>query len=125
MRKQLERIGLQVDERAAQQAHVAHGLRQHELRKTLAQQLRHAPRLRTDWLHETQPQARDRRCTMTQLHFDRLQTTATLAQELAPALYRTVWEKLRPLPGHTILYPGHGAGSLCRHVRTPPATSAP
>lgn len=36
-----------------------------------------------------------------------------LAQELAPALYHTVWEKLRPLPGHTILYPGHGAGSLC------------
>jgi hypothetical protein len=30
VRKQLDRIGLQVDERAAQQAHVAHGLRQHE-----------------------------------------------------------------------------------------------
>ncbi len=83
MRKQLDRIGLQVDERAAQQAHVAHGLRQHELRKTLAQQLRHVPRLRTDRLHETQPHARDRGSTMTQLHFDRLHATATLAQELA------------------------------------------
>jgi len=38
---------------------------------------------------------------------------ANVAHELAAALYRTAWEKLRPLPGHTILYPGHGAGSLC------------
>lgn len=36
-----------------------------------------------------------------------------LAQELAPALYDTLWNKIRPLPGHTVLYPGHGAGSLC------------
>lgn len=36
-----------------------------------------------------------------------------MAQELAPALYDTMWTKIRALPGHTILYPGHGAGSLC------------
>ncbi len=83
MRKQLDRIGLQVDERAAQQTHVAHGLRQHEPRKPLAQQLRHVLRLRTDRLHETQPHARDRRSAMTQLHFDRLHATAALAQETA------------------------------------------
>ncbi|HYE78493.1 MAG TPA: rhodanese-like domain-containing protein, partial [bacterium] len=36
-----------------------------------------------------------------------------MAEALAPQLYRTVWEKLAALPGHTILYPGHGAGSAC------------
>jgi len=59
--KQLDRVGLQVDERPAQQAQVAYRLRQHELCKTRAQQLCHVPRLRTDRLHETQPHARDRR----------------------------------------------------------------
>lgn len=81
-RKQADRVGLQLDERAAQQAHAAHGLWQHELCKPLAQQFGHAPRLRTDRLHETQPHARDRDSTMTQLHFDCLHATAALAQEL-------------------------------------------
>ncbi|MEO7993562.1 MAG: rhodanese-like domain-containing protein, partial [bacterium] len=38
---------------------------------------------------------------------------AGLSDDLAPQLYATVWNKLRQLPGQTILYPGHGAGSAC------------
>lgn len=35
------------------------------------------------------------------------------AEELGSLLYDSVHEKLLPLPDETIVYPGHGAGSLC------------
>lgn len=34
-------------------------------------------------------------------------------EELARAMFRTVTAKLQPLPDEVILYPGHGAGTLC------------
>ena len=38
---------------------------------------------------------------------------ADLGPILANQLYDTVWGQIHELPGHTILYPGHGAGSAC------------
>jgi glyoxylase-like metal-dependent hydrolase (beta-lactamase superfamily II)/rhodanese-related sulfurtransferase len=35
------------------------------------------------------------------------------ATELGDRLYHSLWKKLLPLPDETVLYPGHGAGSLC------------
>ena len=35
------------------------------------------------------------------------------ATELGDLLYHSLWEKLLPLPDDTLVYPGHGAGSLC------------
>lgn len=35
------------------------------------------------------------------------------ATELAGMLYDSLHEKLAPLPDHTLVYPAHGAGSLC------------
>lgn len=34
-------------------------------------------------------------------------------EELASMLYDSINEKIRPLPDHIIIYPGHGAGSAC------------
>lgn len=38
---------------------------------------------------------------------------ASLRQELARAMYRTIQEKILPLPDDVLVYPAHGAGSLC------------
>jgi glyoxylase-like metal-dependent hydrolase (beta-lactamase superfamily II)/rhodanese-related sulfurtransferase len=35
------------------------------------------------------------------------------ATELGDLLYHSLWKKLLPLPDETLVYPGHGAGSLC------------
>jgi hydroxyacylglutathione hydrolase len=35
------------------------------------------------------------------------------ASELGDRLYHSLWDKLLPLPDNTVVYPGHGAGSLC------------
>jgi glyoxylase-like metal-dependent hydrolase (beta-lactamase superfamily II)/rhodanese-related sulfurtransferase len=35
------------------------------------------------------------------------------ATELGDRLYHSLWNKLLPLPDDTVVYPGHGAGSLC------------
>jgi glyoxylase-like metal-dependent hydrolase (beta-lactamase superfamily II) len=35
------------------------------------------------------------------------------ATELGDLLYHSLWKKLLPLPDDTLVYPGHGAGSLC------------
>jgi hydroxyacylglutathione hydrolase len=35
------------------------------------------------------------------------------ATELGDRLYHSLWSKLLPLPDETLVYPGHGAGSLC------------
>ncbi len=83
VREEFGGVGLQVDERTAQQAHVAHRLWQHEPRQALAQQLGHALRLCADRLHETQPHPRDRIITMTQLRFDGLHAATAFAQEPA------------------------------------------
>ena len=34
-------------------------------------------------------------------------------EDLARMLYRSLWEKIVPLPDHITVYPGHGAGSPC------------
>ena len=34
-------------------------------------------------------------------------------EQLAGYLYDSIMEKIMPLPDHTIVYPGHGAGSAC------------
>lgn len=37
----------------------------------------------------------------------------TTKEELAGTLYDSINKKISPLPGHIIIYPGHGAGSQC------------
>ncbi|MBI1184930.1 MBL fold metallo-hydrolase [bacterium] len=34
-------------------------------------------------------------------------------EQLAGFLFDSIWNKIMPLPDHTIVYPGHGAGSAC------------
>lgn len=47
----------------------------------------------------------------------------SLAEELAPRLYDSVFGVIGMLPAETILYPGHGAGSLCGKSLSEKATS--
>ena len=44
---------------------------------------------------------------------DLMASVGVTAEELAAALYDSLHQKLLPLPDTTLLYPGHGAGSLC------------
>ena len=44
---------------------------------------------------------------------DLMASIGVTADELAGMLYDSLHQKLLPLPDATILYPGHGAGSLC------------
>ncbi|MCS6775966.1 MAG: rhodanese-like domain-containing protein [Chloroherpetonaceae bacterium] len=46
-----------------------------------------------------------------------------LAEELAPKLYDSVFGVIGMLPPETILYPGHGAGSLCGRTLSEKPTS--
>ena len=46
-----------------------------------------------------------------------------LAQELAPQLFDSVFHKIGMLPRNTVLYPGHGAGTLCARSLKEEATS--
>jgi hydroxyacylglutathione hydrolase len=38
---------------------------------------------------------------------------ASRREELARAMYQTLQDKILPLPDHVLVYPAHGAGSLC------------
>ena len=44
---------------------------------------------------------------------DLMASVGVTAEELASWLYDSLHEKLLPLPDKTLVYPGHGAGSLC------------
>jgi glyoxylase-like metal-dependent hydrolase (beta-lactamase superfamily II)/rhodanese-related sulfurtransferase len=44
---------------------------------------------------------------------DLLASVGMSAEELASAMYDTLRDKILPLPGETIVYPAHGAGSAC------------
>lgn len=44
---------------------------------------------------------------------DLLASVGLTAQQLAEKLFASLHEKLLPLPDATLLYPGHGAGSMC------------
>ena len=44
---------------------------------------------------------------------DLMASVGQTAEELASSLYDSLHQKLMPLPNSTIVYPGHGAGSLC------------
>ena len=44
---------------------------------------------------------------------DLMASEGVTADELARALYHSLQEKILPLPDGTLVYPGHGAGSLC------------
>src|SRR3546814_8521102 len=40
-------------------------------------------------------------------------TSGSAPKELAGAMYDTIRQKLLPLPDHVLVYPAHGAGTLC------------
>lgn len=44
---------------------------------------------------------------------DLLASFGVTAEELAEKLYDSIYNKLLPLPDETLIYPAHGAGSLC------------
>jgi len=44
---------------------------------------------------------------------DLLASIGVTAEELAHQLYESIHEKILPLPDRTLVYPAHGAGSLC------------
>lgn len=44
---------------------------------------------------------------------DLLGSLGVAADDLAKMLYKSIQEKLMPLPDETLVYPAHGAGSLC------------
>ena len=44
---------------------------------------------------------------------DLLGSLGVAGDDLAKMLYKSIQEKLMPLPDGTLIYPAHGAGSLC------------
>ena len=51
-------------------------------------------------------------------------STSTSREALARDLYRSTREKILPLPNHLLLYPAHGAGSLCgKGISSAPSSS--
>ncbi len=44
---------------------------------------------------------------------DLMASVGVTAEELAAQLYRSLHEKILPLPDETLVYPAHGAGSMC------------